>query len=83
MVWGFSYWNEANLLAFLFQGGGFYTYHPYLHDVPYPTTGAENPADYILPGCPDYGDAYNAVYNYLHIEGFAKMKQPDNGLNIC
>ena len=66
VYWGFTYWDEAGLLPFLFQGGGFGSYFPYLKEVPYPSSVSNNAADYILPEIPsgDYSAALAAVNAY-------------------
>ena len=68
VYYGFTYWDEEGLLAFLFQGGGtgFGPYYPYLKNVPYPSSASNNAADYILPTCPagQYSAALAAVTTY-------------------
>lgn len=59
VYYGFTYWDESNLLPFLFQGGGLGAYYPYLKGVPYPSSTANNPADYILSTIP--GDQYSSA----------------------
>ena len=67
VIYGFSYWDEGNVLPFVFQGAGFSAaYMPYLKNVPYPSNETMNAADYILPSCPSgqYSAALAAVNAY-------------------
>ncbi|MEN6386253.1 MAG: cellulase family glycosylhydrolase [Phycisphaerales bacterium] len=68
VYYGFTYWDESNLLPFMFQGGGIGLgpYFAYLKNVPYPSSTSNNPADYILSTCPSgqYDAALNAVKAY-------------------
>jgi cellulase (glycosyl hydrolase family 5) len=65
VYYGFTYWDEMNVLPFMFQGGGFGGYYPYLMNVPYPSSVSNNAADYVIQtGNPDYNGALAAVNAY-------------------
>ena len=61
VIYGFSYWLESNVGAFVFQGftawGGYY---PYIRNLPYPSYGTNNPYDYIAANTPG-GQVNNAI----------------------
>ena len=66
VIYGFSYWLESNVGAFVFQGftpwGGYY---PYIRNLPYPSYSANNPYDYIAPNAGGQtNNAINAINAY-------------------
>jgi hypothetical protein len=68
VYYGFTYWDESNLLPFLFQGGGLVDGYQYLKNVPYPSNTTNNPADYIMSTIPSgqYASVLAAVTAYCN-----------------